>query len=85
MMNLEITRPIDREAWLTALHAKGSSDSRLAGQMDEAEKLLKAASRPKAVYKIIEISDILSEADKSNVAVESFSIRKHLAGCHKAV
>ena len=44
-MNLEITRSIDRKAWLAALHAKGSADSRLAEQMDKAEKLLKAAAR----------------------------------------
>lgn len=74
MINMEITRPIDRQQWLAALHAKGSIDSRLAEQMDEAEKLLKAAARPKAVYKVLE---------SSMISTESISIKKHLEGCHK--
>ncbi len=89
MMSIEITRSIDREAWLTALHAKGSADSRLAEQMDEAERLLKAAARPKAVYKIAERSVILPDDDQKNTEdsslIASISIKKHLEGCHKAV
>ena len=73
-MNIEITRPIDRDQWLMALHAKGSTDSRLAEQMNEAERLLKAAAQPKAVYKIMERSAILPDGK---------SIKKHLEGCHK--
>lgn len=75
-MNIEITRPIDRDEWLSALHAKGSKDSRLAEQMEEAESLLKAAARPKAVYKVVERSAILPDGE---------SIKKHLEGCQKAV
>ena len=77
-MNLEITGTIDRDKWLTALHAKGSEDPRLAEQMDEAERLLKAAARPKAVYKVLEMASILPDG-------ESLSIKKHLEGCHKTV
>lgn len=75
MMNLEITRSIDRKAWLTALHAKGAADSRLSDQMDEAERLLKEAARPKAVYRLVRIDAILNK---------SKSIAKHLEGCDKA-
>lgn len=76
MVNIEITRSIDRQQWLAALHAKGSIDSRLAEQMDEAERLLKAAARPKAVHKVLEISVI---------STDSISIKKHLEGCNKIV
>lgn len=76
MVNIEITSPIDRQQWLAALHAKGSIDSRLAEQMDEAERLLKAAARPKAVHKVLEISVI---------STDSISIKKHLEGCNKIV
>ena len=88
-MNIEITRSIDRNAWLTALHAKGGTDSRLAEQMDEAERLLKEAARPKAVYRPVEISTILKDDDSDNSGKEpagvSLSIKKHLEGCNKAV
>lgn len=83
-MNLEINRTIDRKAWLAALNAKGAEDFRLAEQMDEAEKLLKAAARPKAVYRIIEISDILSNDENVSAGPKSLSVEKHLEGCHKA-
>ena len=89
MMNIEITLPIDRDQWLTALHAKGSADSRLAEQMDEAERLLKAAARPKAVYKIMERGALLPEAAENGEAAAdisreaNLSIKKHLEGCHK--
>lgn len=89
MMNIGITCSIDREAWITALHAKGSADSRLAEQMDEAERLLKEAARPKAVYRLIERSAILPEDAQMNtfdgLSEVSISIKKHLEGCHKAV
>ena len=75
MMNLEITRSIDRKAWLNALHAKGAADSRLSDQMDEAERLLKEAARPKAVYRLVGIDAIINK---------SKSIAKHLEGCDKA-
>ena len=88
-MNIEITRSIDRNAWLTALHAKGSADSRLAEQMDEAERLLKETARPKAVYRPVEISTIIKDGDPDNSGKEpaeaSLSIKKHLEGCNKAV
>ncbi len=89
MMNLEITRSIDRKAWLNALHAKGAADSRLANQMDEAERLLKAAARPKAVYKIMERGAILPKAEENGEAAAdisretNLSIKKHLEGCYK--
>ncbi len=88
-MNIEITRSIDREAWLTALHAKGSADSRLAEQMDEAERLLKEAARPKAVYRPVEIPTIIKDDGSDNSgkksAEGSLSIKKHLEGCNRAV
>ena len=88
-MNIEITRSIDRKAWMTALHAKGSADSRLAEQMDEAERLLKEAARPKAVYRPVEISTIIKDGDPDNSGKEpaevSLSIKKHLEGCNRAV
>ena len=88
-MNIEITRSIDRKAWLTALHAKGSTDSRLAEQMYEAERLLKEAARPKAVYRPVEISNVIKDGERDNSGKEpaegSFSIKKHLEGCNKAV
>lgn len=67
---------ISREQWLKSLHAKGTADTRLAEQMDEAERLLKAAARPKQVYKIIQRDELNTQGD---------SIEKHLEGCHKAV
>lgn len=75
-MNLEITRPIDRKAWLTALHTKGSADPILEDQMDEAERLLKAAAGPRAVYKIME---------RAGFSAQSLSVSKHLEGCQKVV
>ena len=88
-MNIEITRSIDREAWLKALHAKGSADSRLAEQMDEAERLLEETARPKAVYRPAEISTIIKDGDPDNSGKEqaaaSLSIKKHLEGCNRAV
>ena len=87
-MNLEITRSIDRKAWLIALHAKGTADSRLAEQMDEAERLLKKAARPKAVYRLVEMAAILPDGEGSDSAgknnAKSLSIEKHLEGCNKA-
>lgn len=87
-MNLQITRSIDRKAWLNALHAKGAADSRLANQMDEAERLLKEATQPKAVYRLVGIDAILQDGNGSCAAgentVKSKSIAKHLEGCDKA-
>ena len=89
-MNLKITRPINREAWLEALHAKGSVDESLRLQMDQGEKLLIEVARPKAVYKIVERADICikrgnASAKNADGYAESFSIKKHLEGCHKVI
>lgn len=90
-MNIVFNSSIDRDEWLAALHAKGSTDSRLAEQMDEAERLLKAAARPKAVYRVLERSAILPDGDvkcSSEGTIPngvSLSIKKHLEGCHKIV
>ena len=75
-MNIEITRPINREEWLRALHAKGTADKRLAASLDEGERLLKAAARPKAVYKLIQRADF---------HIEGAAIEKHLEGCHEII
>lgn len=75
-MNINITRPIDRKRWLDALHAKGASDERLAFSLDEAERLLKASARPKAVYRLMQRADFHTEG---------VSIEKHLKGCEQAV
>ena len=59
--------------------------------MEEAENLLKAAARPKAVYKVVERSAILPDDEKDGEAVTNISreanlsIKKHLEGCQKAV
>lgn len=73
-MNIEVVKPISREEWLKALHVKGEADQQLAVQMDEAERLLLEAAAPKAIYRVMERTD---------VRLEGFSIEKHLEGCHK--
>ena len=82
-MNLQITRPINRETWLAALHAKGSVDESLRLQMEQGEKLLIEAAQPKAVYKIVDRADV--SVTKADGFAESFSIKKHLEGCHKVI
>ncbi|MDO4745789.1 MAG: vitamin B12 dependent-methionine synthase activation domain-containing protein [Bacillota bacterium] len=82
-MNIKLTGPIDRTAWLAALHAKGEAQERLAADLEEGERLLKAAARPKAVYKTMKASDILMP-DTLHDSVKSISLEKHLAGCHSA-
>lgn len=75
-MNINRNRPICRDLWMAALHAKGQADARLTAQLSEAEKLLFAAARPKAVYKLMA---------KDDVKTKGFSIEKHLEGCHKVI
>ncbi len=82
-MNLQITRPINREAWLSALHAKGSVDKSLELQMDQGEKLLIEVAQPRAVYKIVERAGVSVKSAEG--FTESFSIQKHLEGCHKVI
>lgn len=73
-MNIEITEPISRTKWCSALEVKGKADNRLLKSMDEAEKLLLSAAKPKAVYKIL---------NREDIKTEGISIKKHLEGCHK--
>lgn len=73
-MKLEITRPIEREAWLAALHAKGSADSSLSFSLDAGEKLLMQAAKPKAIYRLMQ---------KAELKTSGQSIEKHLEGCHE--
>lgn len=75
-MNLELVHSIDRKAWLEALHAKGSSDMRLTLELDEAEKMLMASARPKAVYKLMKSAELKAGGD---------SVRRHLEGCFEVV
>ncbi len=74
-MNVAITESISRESWLKALGAE-SADAKLAEALDEAEKLLFAAAKPKAIYRVMERADI---------RVSGFSLEKHLEGCHKVI
>lgn len=92
-MNIEIKGPVNRERWLASLFAKGASsdakgeaEERLAADLKNAEGLLLAAARPKAVYKFVS-KDILipSEEGGSQDVKGSVSIKRHLAECDKAV
>lgn len=74
-MMIEMTRPIDREKWLEALHAKGTCDIRLNAGLDEGERLLKEAAQPRAVHKLI---------DAAGFETEGNSVKNHLNGCHTA-
>ncbi len=73
---MEIREPISRKRWLAALGSGGASDAELMGKLDEVEKAIFAAARPKAVYRIME---------KSDVKISGFSLEKHLEGCRKVV
>jgi hypothetical protein len=75
-MNLEIRDQINREHWLASLGVKGDAarDEALLEQLDEGERLLFEAAKPKAVYKIMARED---------VKTEGIAITKHLEGCHK--
>lgn len=75
-MNMNISRPICRDSWLSALHVKGGADAQLSGQLDEAERLLVVAAKPKATYRIM---------PRRDVKTEGASIEKHLEGCHTVV
>lgn len=74
-MNLDKINRISRDAWLEALHVKGTPDKRLREQMDEAERLLMSTAEPKGIYKVIDLADI---------ELKGKSIKRHLEGCEKA-
>ena len=84
-MNIQCTQPIDRTLWLQYLQGGGSTGAgqgpqedmprQLAGQMDEAEKLLLEAAEPRWVYRVLE---------RSQIPAEGISIEKHLEGCTQA-
>lgn len=73
-MNINITEPVSRDKWLNSLHVRGTADETLEVRLDEAEQLLLAAARPKAIYKVMDRSEVKTSGD---------IIEKHLEGCHK--
>lgn len=75
-MNLDKINSISRNAWLDALHVKGTPDNRLREQIDEAERLIMTAAAPKAIYKVLELSDI---------ELKGTSIKRHLEDCEKVI
>lgn len=75
-MNITIMEPISRESWLRALGSENAADEKLMQTLDETEKQIFAAARPKAIYRVMERSD---------VKVSGFSMTKHLEGCHHVV
>ena len=70
---MDITEAISRKNWLAYLQVDGDADPALEARLDEAEDLLRTHARPRAVYRVVDISA---------VPVKGFSIQKHLEGCH---
>ena len=78
-MNLKINGQISRENWAKALKAEKMSHETKAAldkSFDEAEKLLQSEAKPKAVCRLVKISE---------VPTPGFSIKKHLDGCHSVI
>ena len=71
-MNIAVTAPLDRKRWLAALQSGGEVSDTLKKQMDLAEEQLFEAAKPKAVYRIM---------NKTDIKLEGVSIEKHLEGC----
>ena len=71
-MEIKLPKTIDRKPWLRYMMGKGEPDDQLKEKMDEAEKLLLEAAQPRGIYRIL---------GKEDVAMEGFSIAKHLEGC----
>ena len=71
-MNIAVTAPLDRKRWLAALQSGEEALPSLQAQMDLAEQQLLEAAVPKAIYRIM---------NKSDIKREGISIEKHLEGC----
>lgn len=74
-MDIKTEKKIDLQKWLDALGIKKTPDKKTILQFTEIEKMLISEALPKAIYRIMEISDI---------KLKGISIRRHLAGCSKA-
>ncbi len=81
-MNIEIKEGIPRDKWLAAMGVFGDNacsagkDAELLKRMDEAERALFAAARPRAVYRVM---------DRKDVKISGYSLEKHLEGCDRVV
>lgn len=75
-MNLEIKASIPRMRWLAALGSAGSDDAALMKKLDDVEKTIFVAARPKAIYRVM---------DRHDVKISGISLEKHLEGCRKVV
>ena len=79
-MNIEITERISRKSWLAAMGADAEMADKeaeeLAKKLDEAERAIFDAARPKAVYRVMARSDI---------EIRGFSLQKHLEGCDRVI
>lgn len=73
-MSIDITEHVSRKEWLRYLHVEGDADDSLEAQLEAAEKMLRHAARPKAVYRVMDITD---------VPQDGFSVKKHLEGCDR--
>ncbi len=73
-MNVKVTAPLDRKRWLAALSSGSEISGFLEEQMNLAEKQLMEAAKPKAIYRIM---------NKSDIKREGMSIERHLAGCEQ--
>lgn len=73
-MNIEITERIRRDEWLKALGAEKDVAGDLSADMDEAEREILKAARPRAVYRLMA---------RGEISIPGYSLSKHLAGCEK--
>ncbi len=75
-MDIRTENEINLQAWLKALGVKETPDEETVSKLKNVEKMLMSAVSPKAVYRVMELSDM---------RLEGKSIREHLNGCCKAV
>lgn len=73
-MNMEITERIRRDEWLKALGAEKGGACDLSADMDEAEREILKAARPRAVYRLMA---------RDEISIPGYSLSEHLAGCEK--
>lgn len=74
-MYIKTENKINLKSWLKALGVKETPDEKNLLKFKEIEKMVLAAASPKAVYRVMELSDIKLEGN---------SIKRHLSGCCRA-
>ena len=62
-MNLEIKASIPRMRWLAALGSAGGDDAALMKKLDDVEKTIFVAARPKAIYRVMDRHDVKISRD----------------------